>query len=101
MMTDPESLPNPFITMVSATPNYLALVIATRRHTSLEQAMNYIELIQLQAEQVFGNKPKADVWLTQPKTEFGGSTALEHAHSEAGYLKVKDALERIQHGYSF
>ncbi len=63
--------------------------------------MNFIELIQLQAEQVFGYKTKAENWLNQPKTEFGGSTALEHARSEAGYLKVKDALERISHGYSF
>lgn len=63
--------------------------------------MNFIELIRRQAEQIFGNKVKADIWLNQPKTEFGGSTALKHAHSEAGYLKVKDALERIRHGYSF
>jgi uncharacterized protein (DUF2384 family) len=63
--------------------------------------MNYVELIQLQAEHVFGNKAKADIGLSQPKTEFGGSTALEHAHSETGYLKVNDVLERIHHGYSF
>ncbi|VVQ35395.1 hypothetical protein PS943_04285 [Pseudomonas fluorescens] len=63
--------------------------------------MNFIELIQLQAKQVFGNKVKADTWLNQPKTEFSGSTALEHAHNETGYLKVKDVLERIRHGYSF
>lgn len=63
--------------------------------------MNFIELIQLQVEQVFDNKAKADIWLNQPKTEFGGSTALEQAYSETGYLKVKDALERIRHGYSF
>lgn len=62
--------------------------------------MNYVELVQRQAERVFGNKTKADVWLNQPKTEFGGSTALKHADSEAGYLNVKDALERIRHGYS-
>ncbi|MGF6208606.1 antitoxin Xre/MbcA/ParS toxin-binding domain-containing protein [Pseudomonas frederiksbergensis] len=62
--------------------------------------MNYIELVQRQAEQVFGNKAKADLWLNQPKTEFGGSTALEHAHTENGYVKVKDSLERIRHGYS-
>lgn len=63
--------------------------------------MNYVELVQRQAEQVFGNKAKADAWLNQTKTEFGGSTALEHADREVGYLKVKDALERISHGYSF
>lgn len=39
--------------------------------------MNYVELIQLQAMQVFGNKAKADIWLNQPKTTFDGSTPLE------------------------
>lgn len=63
--------------------------------------MNFIELIQLQAEQVFGNKTKAGSWLNQPIAEFGGSTPLEHAHSEAGYLEAKDTLERIRHGYTF
>lgn len=63
--------------------------------------MNFIELIQLQAERVFGDKARAENWLNQPKTEFGGFTPLEHAHSEAGYLVVKDALERIGHGYAF
>jgi uncharacterized protein (DUF2384 family) len=63
--------------------------------------MNFIELIQLQAEQVFGDKAKAESWLNQPKTEFAGFTPLEHAHSEAGYLVVKDTLERINHGHSF
>lgn len=63
--------------------------------------MNFIEQIQLQAEQVFGNKAKAKSWLNQPKTEFAGFTPLEQAHREAGYLVVKDALERIRHGYSF
>ena len=63
--------------------------------------MKYVELVQRQAEQVFGNKAKADMWLNQPKTEFGGSTALELAHSETGYVKVKEALQRIEHGYQF
>lgn len=62
--------------------------------------MNYVELIQLQAEQVFGNKAKADAWLSQPKTAFGGSSAIELARSEAGYAQVKDALERIDQGYA-
>jgi uncharacterized protein (DUF2384 family) len=50
--------------------------------------MNYVELIQLQAKQVFGNKVKSDTWLNQPKTTFGGSTPLELAHTEAGYERV-------------
>ncbi|WP_150642666.1 antitoxin Xre/MbcA/ParS toxin-binding domain-containing protein [Pseudomonas fluorescens] len=47
--------------------------------------MNYVDLIQAQAEQVFCNKAKADAWLNQPKSEFSGSTPMEHAQNEAGY----------------
>ncbi|MHC8378405.1 antitoxin Xre/MbcA/ParS toxin-binding domain-containing protein [Pseudomonas sp. MDT1-16] len=61
--------------------------------------MNYVELVQHQAEAVFGSKARADVWLNQPKTAFGGSSAIELARNEAGYAQVKDALERIDHGY--
>jgi uncharacterized protein (DUF2384 family) len=63
--------------------------------------MNFIELIQLHAEQVFDDKAKAQNWLNQPKSEFGGFSPLEHARSEAGYLVAKEALERIRHGYAF
>ncbi len=63
--------------------------------------MKFIEQIQLHAEQVFGDKAKSENWLNQPKSEFGGFTPREHAHTEAGYLVVKEALERIRHGYAF
>ncbi|NMY35386.1 DUF2384 domain-containing protein [Pseudomonas sp. WS 5412] len=62
--------------------------------------MNYFELIQRQAELVFGSKAKADIWLNQPKTAFDGSTPLELAHTEAGYELVKAELERVSHGYA-
>ncbi|TPG83733.1 MbcA/ParS/Xre antitoxin family protein [Pseudomonas mandelii] len=61
--------------------------------------MNHLELIRRQAEQVFGNKAKADVWLNHPKTAFDGSTPLEFAQTEAGYELVKAELERVIHGY--
>lgn len=61
--------------------------------------MNYVELVQRQAEQVFGNKLKADIWLNQPKTGFDGSTPLEFAQTEAGYELVMAQLERVSHGY--
>jgi putative toxin-antitoxin system antitoxin component (TIGR02293 family) len=61
--------------------------------------MNHIELIQLQAVKVFGSKEKADVWLNQPKAALGDRAPIELAHSETGYLAVKDELERINHGY--
>ncbi|WP_322618061.1 MbcA/ParS/Xre antitoxin family protein [Pseudomonas sp. BIC9C] len=62
--------------------------------------MNYVELIQLQAELVFGNKAKANNWLSQPKNTFGGSTPLQLVHSEAGYELVKAELERLSHGFA-
>ena len=62
--------------------------------------MNNVELIQLQAEQVFGNKNEADMWLTRPKKLFGGSTPLEFAHTEAGYELVKVELEKLSHGFA-
>jgi putative toxin-antitoxin system antitoxin component (TIGR02293 family) len=70
------------------------------RQSSREPKVNYVELIQLQAERVFGNKEKAEAWLNQPKTTYRGSTPIELAHSEAGYQLVKDTLERINQGYA-
>ncbi|MGE8189168.1 antitoxin Xre/MbcA/ParS toxin-binding domain-containing protein [Pseudomonas sp. NPDC086278] len=62
--------------------------------------MNYIELVQHQAEAVFGNKAKAEAWLNEPKAAFGGSSAIELTHSEAGYAQVKETLDRIDQGYA-
>lgn len=61
--------------------------------------MNFETLIRRQAEKVFGSKVKADLWLIRPLTEFGGVAALEFARDEAGYLRVKTLLDRIDHGY--
>lgn len=58
------------------------------------------ERIRRLAEQVFGNKVKADTWLTQPKTALGGSTPLEQAQTEAGYELVKAELEKLSHGFA-
>ncbi|MEG1626211.1 MbcA/ParS/Xre antitoxin family protein [Pseudomonas sp.] len=62
--------------------------------------MKFEELIQRQAERVFGSKAKADIWLARPRAEFGGLTPLECVRNEAEYLKVKALLDRIDHGYS-
>jgi len=62
--------------------------------------MNFIELIQRQAEQIFGNKVKADIWLSQPKFSLGGRTPLELANTEAGYELVKAELEKLGHGFT-
>ncbi|WP_414155161.1 MbcA/ParS/Xre antitoxin family protein [Pseudomonas sp. BNK-43-a] len=60
---------------------------------------NFEELIRRQAEQVFGSKAKANIWLSQPRTIFSGATALECVCDEAGYRRVRGVLERIEHGY--
>jgi len=61
--------------------------------------MKYVELIQYQAERVFGNKEKAEAWLRRPKAAFGGRSPIEFADSEAGYLSVKETLAKIDQGY--
>ncbi|MND90372.1 hypothetical protein D3C81_831710 [compost metagenome] len=63
--------------------------------------MTYVERIQLEAVRIFANKQKADVWLNQPKANFDDCTPLEIARDESGYLRVKDVLDKIDHGYSF
>ncbi|KPG91891.1 hypothetical protein AEQ67_28310 [Pseudomonas sp. RIT-PI-q] len=62
--------------------------------------MNNVELIQHQAECVFGNKAKADHWLNLPKSAYSGISPLQAAYNEAGYEIVKAELERIRHGFS-
>lgn len=66
---------------------------------SMKTGVNFEELIQRQAERVFGSKAKANIWLSQPRTVFSGATALECACDEAGYRRVRGVLERIEHGY--
>lgn len=61
--------------------------------------MNDVELIQIQAEHVFGNKEKADTWLSQPITGTGGFSRLQAAQSDTGYERVKAELERLSHGF--
>lgn len=61
--------------------------------------MNFIELIQQQAEQVFADKEKAAAWLNKPQTVYAGMTPLEISNTEAGYVLIKDTLERLNQGY--
>ncbi|HEX4547984.1 MbcA/ParS/Xre antitoxin family protein [Pseudomonas sp.] len=59
-----------------------------------------IELIQRQAESVFGNKAKADHWLSQPNAGSAKGSRLQVAQSKAGYELVKAELERLNHGFA-
>ena len=61
--------------------------------------MNYVELIQQQAEQVFADKEKAAAWLNKPQTAFYGMTPTQISSCEAGYIAVTEALERLNQGY--
>jgi len=62
--------------------------------------MNDVELIQSQAEQIFGNKEKTDHWLNQPIVGTHECSRLQAAHSESGYELVRAELERLGHGYA-
>ncbi|EPL16056.1 MbcA/ParS/Xre antitoxin family protein [Pseudomonas sp. CF161] len=50
--------------------------------------MNYVELIQLQAEQVFADKEKAAAWLNKPQPALEGMTSTPFSSSEAGCVAV-------------
>lgn len=66
----------------------------------MKTEMNFEKLIRRHAEQVFGSKAKASIWLSQARTVFSGATGLECACDETGYRRVKRMLERIEHGYA-
>ena len=65
----------------------------------MKSETNFEELIRRHAEQVFGSKTNANIWLSQPRTIFCGATALECACDEAGYRRVRGVLDRIEHGF--
>lgn len=62
--------------------------------------MNNVEQIQHQAELVFGNKKKADHWLSQPTAQTCDCSRLQMAHSRVGYEVVKAELDRLSHGFA-
>lgn len=62
--------------------------------------MAYSELLRDQAERVFGEKIKSAVWLSRPRAAFDGLSALEYARDEPTYLRVKETLDSIEHGFA-
>lgn len=62
--------------------------------------MHWVGRVWLRAEQVFGDKVKAAVWLSHSRTAFDGCSALELAREKAGYQRVVEELRRIEHGYA-
>lgn len=55
--------------------------------------------VWLRAEEVFGDKTKAAVWLSQARACFGEVSALEYARTEVGFLLVMDMLGQLDHGF--
>lgn len=52
------------------------------------------------AEQVFGDKNKAAVWLSTPKPLFGGLTAIDYMRDQETLARVVEVLNQIEHGYA-
>lgn len=51
-------------------------------------------------EIVFGERARALSWLTGPKQQFNGSSALEMLRTEIGARMVEEALWQIDEGYA-
>lgn len=62
--------------------------------------MEFSKLLREQAERVFGDKVKAEIWLRQPHSSFDGCSALEYVQDDVTYLSAKEALDRIEHGFA-
>ncbi|MDD0976909.1 MbcA/ParS/Xre antitoxin family protein [Pseudomonas fontis] len=63
--------------------------------------IEFSDLLRNQAEQVFGDRVKAAVWLRQPRSSFNGRCALEFVQDEASYLLAKETLDRLEHGFAW
>lgn len=53
----------------------------------------------LQAEQVFGDREKAQRWMRSPKKRFAGQTPMQMLQTEAGGRSVEEMLIQIDEGY--
>lgn len=52
------------------------------------------------AEQVFGDKTKAAVWLSTPRCSFGGMTAIDFVKDQQSLERMIEALTQIEHGFT-
>lgn len=57
-----------------------------------------VERVVAFAEDAFGDKNKAYIWLRKPNRALENQTPLDLLHSEAGTRLVEALLGRIQHG---
>lgn len=61
--------------------------------------MQDVGVVWQKAEQVFGDKAKAAVWLSTPKHMFGGLTAIDFVKDHKTLERVMVVLIQIEHGY--
>jgi putative toxin-antitoxin system antitoxin component (TIGR02293 family) len=79
----------------------------TRRHRlvkkqslTVEESDRAVRLLRVQtlAEDTFGNKTKAGVWLRHPLVELGGETPLAIAETDTGARVIETILAKIDWG---
>jgi putative toxin-antitoxin system antitoxin component (TIGR02293 family) len=79
----------------------------TRRHRAdkkqpltIEESDRAVRLVRTQtlAEDTFGSKEKANVWLRRPLSELNGETPLDIAQTEAGARVIETILAKIAWG---
>lgn len=62
--------------------------------------MQDIEMLWQKAEEVFGDKAKAGVWLSTPRHSFNDMTAIDFVKDQASLERVIEVLSQIEHGYA-
>jgi putative toxin-antitoxin system antitoxin component (TIGR02293 family) len=79
----------------------------TRRHRAdkkqpltIEESDRAVRLLRIQtvAEDAFGSKEKANIWLRRPLSELNGETPLDIAQTEAGARVIETILAKIAWG---
>ncbi|MBN9064663.1 MAG: DUF2384 domain-containing protein [Rhizobiales bacterium] len=79
----------------------------TRRHRAdkrqpltVEESDRAVRLVRIQtvAEEAFGSREKANLWLRRPLAELSGETPLDVAMTEAGARVIETILAKISWG---
>ena len=79
----------------------------TRRHRAskkqpltIDESDRAVRLLRIQtvAEDTFGSKEKANIWLRRPLAELGRETPLDSAQTEAGARVIETILAKIAWG---
>ena len=70
----------------------------SRPRQKADRAIRIARVAEL-AEQIFGDKAKADRWMRKPKRALGGATPLAYLASKAGARHVEEMLYRIDSGF--